>query len=437
MSRSSLIFERWPRFAHRHAGLVLTGAVAILVPLAVLWSLAAGEYGSSFSVPGSEAQQLFDALRNRFPSNAGDQVTVVVKPAAGLNDAGMKAQVETLRKDLTALPEVVSVSSPFESPGAISQDRRIGRIIVQYDKQASQVDKSAAPALIDLMKRESVPGFQVEAEGAVVRLAEREPPGSSELIGISAAIIILLLAFGSIVAMGLPIVTALIGLSSGFFLIGLASRFINMPSFAPQFIAMIGIGVGIDYALLVVSRYREEVGRGSSREDATARAISTAGRSVFLAGGTVVIALLGYAERSTPADVRHRGDRLAGDGRRCCRRNYGRRCGLGTAGAASVRRAIPGPLANAGRRRPFGGQHLGHSVSVEPARAALPAGLPGRIARSSSSARRPGARSTARYVGLRQQSHDFHLSPRLRPDNGGFRAGRERPRACRADHRQP
>ena len=143
------------------------------------------------------------------------------------------------------------------------------------------------------MKKESVPGFQVDAEGAVVRLAEREPPGSSELIGISAAIIILLLAFGSVVAMGLPIVTALIGLSSGFFLVGLASRFINMPSFAPQFIAMIGIGVGIDYALLVVSRYREEVGRGSSREDATATAISTAGRSVFLAGGTVVIALLG------------------------------------------------------------------------------------------------------------------------------------------------
>ena len=287
------MFERWPRFAHSHAPLVLVGAVAVLVPLAVLWSLAAGEYGSSFSVPGSEAQQLFDALRNRFPSNAGDQVTVVVKPAGGLDDRAAKAQVETLRGKLVKLPEVVGVSSPYEAQGAISKDGTIARIIVQYDKQASQVDKTAATGLIDLVKKESVPGFQVDAEGAVVRLAEREPPGSSELIGISAAIIILLLAFGSVVAMGLPIVTALIGLSSGFFLVGLASRFINMPSFAPQFIAMIGIGVGIDYALLVVSRYREEVGRGSSREDATARAISTAGRSVFLAGGTVVIALLG------------------------------------------------------------------------------------------------------------------------------------------------
>ena len=293
MIRPSLLFERWPRFAHRHARLVLAGALAVLVPLAVLWSLAAGEYGTSFSIHGSEAQQLFDALRDRFPSSAGDQVTVVVKPAAGYDDAGTKAQVEALRKDLAALPEVTGVSSPYDSQGAFSTDKTVARMTVQYAKQASKIDKSDAKALIDLVKRESKAGFQVEAEGAVVRLAEREPPGSSEIIGISAAIIILLLAFGSIVAMGLPIVTALIGLSSGFFLVGLASRLINMPSFAPQFIAMIGIGVGIDYALLVVSRYREEVAQGSSREDSTVRAISTAGRSVFFAGGTVVIALLG------------------------------------------------------------------------------------------------------------------------------------------------
>ena len=142
------MFERWPRFAHRHARLVLAGALVVLVPLAVLWSIAAGEYGSSFSVPGSEAQQLFDALRDRFPSTAGDQVTVVVKPAGGLDDPPARAEVETLRGKLAKLPEVVGVSSPYESPGAISKDGNIARIIVQYDKQASQVDKSAATALI-------------------------------------------------------------------------------------------------------------------------------------------------------------------------------------------------------------------------------------------------------------------------------------------------
>ena len=383
------MFERWPRFAHSHAPLVLVGAVAVLVPLAVLWSLAAGEYGSSFSVPGSEAQQLFDALRNRFPSNAGDQLTVVVKPAGGLDDPAATAQVEALRGKLAKLPEVVGVSSPFESPGAISKDGRIARIIVQYDKQASQVDKTAATGLIDLVKKESVPGFQVDAEGAVVRLAEREPPGSSELIGISAAIIILLLAFGSVVAMGLPIVTALIGLSSGFFLVGLASRFINMPSFAPQFIAMIGIGVGIDYALLVVSRYREELKADVATVHSGVLTVAVPGVSVW----RKVLPLL--------QDLQATQILLAFDSD--WRTNPHVAQALGHAASALVKGKKR--LAIAGKN-----QHVGHRVSVEPARPALPSGLPGRIARIASSARRAGARSSAWYVGLRQQSDDFHLT---------------------------
>ena len=135
--------------------------------------------------------------------------------------------------------------------------------------------------------------FQVEVSGSIPQKAERTPPGSTELIGIAAAIIILILAFGSLVAMGLPILTALIGLGSGFLLVGLLQSVASMPSFTAEFGAMIGIGVGIDYALLIVTRYREARERGLSNEDATVIAASTAGRSVFFAGGTVVIALLG------------------------------------------------------------------------------------------------------------------------------------------------
>jgi RND superfamily putative drug exporter len=293
VSRPSFLFERWPRFAHRHARLVILGAFAVIIPLGVLWAFAAGEYGTSFSVPGSEAQELFDVLEERFPSNAGDQATVVIKADAGFEDAAVQAQVEGLRQELAALPEVTVVSSPLEDPGSISPDGTIARITVQYGTQARDLNESTAEALIELVEEQSTAGFQVEAGGPVVLLAEREPPGSSEIIGIAAAIIILLLAFGSVVAMGLPIATALLGLSTGFFLVGLASRFVPMPGFAPQFISMIGIGVGIDYALLVVSRYREEVGNGLSAEDATVTAVATAGRSVFFAGVTVVIALLG------------------------------------------------------------------------------------------------------------------------------------------------
>jgi RND superfamily putative drug exporter len=293
MSRESLVFERWPRFAHRRARLVLACAVGVIIPLGVLWSVAAGEYGTSFSIPGSEAQKLFDVLSKRFPTHAGDQATVVVRAEAGLEDAATQARVDELRAQLAALPDVTAVSSPYETPGSISPDGTIARLTVQYGDLARNVDESTAVALIDLVEEQSVPGLQVEAGGQIVLLAEQEPPGSSEIIGIAAAVIILLLAFGSLVAMGLPIATALLGLTTGFFLAGLSSRFVPMPGFAPQFITMIGIGVGIDYALLVVSRYREEVANGISGEEATVTSIATAGRSVFFAGATVMIALLG------------------------------------------------------------------------------------------------------------------------------------------------
>lgn len=293
MERLSLVFGRWPRFAHRRARLVIVGALAVIIPLGVLWSVAAGEYGTSFSVPGSEAQELFDVLSERFPSNAGDQATVVVKADAGFADPAMKVRIDRLRSEVASLPDVTGVSSPFETPGSISEDGTIAQLTAQYGNQARDLDESTAEALIDLVRNQSAPGFQVEAGGSIVQLAEREPPGSSEIIGIAAAVVILLLAFGSLVAMGLPIATALLGLTTGFFLVGLSSRFVPMPGFAPQFIAMIGIGVGIDYALLVVSRYREEMANGLSGEHATVTSIATAGRSVFFAGVTVMIALLG------------------------------------------------------------------------------------------------------------------------------------------------
>ncbi len=293
MSQRSFLFERWPRFAHRHARLVIVATLAVVIPLGVVWSVAAGEFGAAFNISGSEAQELFDVLEERFPASGGDQATVAVKADAGVEDSGVRAQVEGLRDRLSQLDGVSTVSSPYDAPNSISPDGTISRLSVQYESQTDEEADEQAEALVDLVEDTSAPAFQVEAGGALIQLAEREPPGNSEIIGITAAIVILLLAFGSLVAIGLPIVTALLGLSSSFFLVGLASRFVPMPGFAPQFIAMIGIGVGIDYALLIVSRYREGVAKGLSGEDATVTSIGTAGRSVFFAGATVVIALLG------------------------------------------------------------------------------------------------------------------------------------------------
>ncbi len=292
--------ESWARFASRHPWHVLAGALASIAVFGVLFAIAGGGYADSFSIPGTESQRLVDLLEKRFPQSAGDSATVVVRAADGLDNAKVRSRVEALVAELKPLPEVVGVTSPYDQPGAISSDGSIALINVQYSKQAFDLKRASVNALLDLREKASTPGFQIEAGGRVVRVAEMEKPGSSELVGLTAAVIILLIAFGSVVAMGLPIITALLALASGFFLVGVGASFVDLASFTPQFAGMIGIGVGIDYSLLVVTRFREGLAQGVSVEDAIAKASTTAGRSVAFAGTTVVIALLGLWAMGLP-----------------------------------------------------------------------------------------------------------------------------------------
>lgn len=292
-TKPSFVFERWPRFAYKRPRMVLGVTGLIIVALGVLWSFAGGEFGGEFSLPGTESQDLIDLLEDRFPSESGTEVTVVVKAEAGLDDPAARAQVESLIGDLETLPRVESVDSPYDSDSAVSDDGTIARIPVQYDAQDDQLPDAIGEDLLDVREAHSQPGFTVEAGGELIREAEQEPPGTSEGIGGAAAVVILLIAFGSVVAMGLPIVTALIALTCGFFAIGVGANYFDMPDFTAQFSAMIGIGVGIDYALLVVTRFREGRARGLDTEEAIVRATNTAGRAVVFAGVTVVIALLG------------------------------------------------------------------------------------------------------------------------------------------------
>jgi RND superfamily putative drug exporter len=272
---------------------VLVGALALFAVFAALYPLVGDRFVDRFSIPNTESQRLTDLLNERFPETAGDSATVVVRTPVGFEEADALSRLQSLLDDLRGLPDVVSVSSPLEQQGAISADGSIGRISVQYAKRSFELERSSAEALLELRAEYSSAEFQVEAGGSVVRRAERERPGRSELIGLASAVVILLVAFGSVVAMGLPIVTAILALVSGFFLISVGAAFLDMPSFTPQFAAMIGIGVGIDYALLVVTRFREGLNLKLSVEDAVAKASATAGRSVLFAGSTVVIALLG------------------------------------------------------------------------------------------------------------------------------------------------
>ena len=171
---------------------------------------------------------------------------------------------------------------------------------MRYTEPAFEVDAKHIEELFDLRAEVSVGDLKVELGGPVAVVGEIEPPGESELIGFIAAMVILLVAFGSVVAMGLPILTALMGLIPGFMIIRIASAFASMASFTPQFASMIGIGVGIDYALLITTRFREGTAAGLSLEDAIAKAMATAGRAVLFAGTVVVIALMGLWASGIP-----------------------------------------------------------------------------------------------------------------------------------------
>jgi RND superfamily putative drug exporter len=285
---------RWARFAVHHRGRVLIAWVLALVLLGGLGAAMGGNFADSFTIPGAEAQRATDLLKDRFPSQGGDSATIVVQTDAGVDDPGVKQQMNDLLAKAAALPEVTSVVSPYDNPAAISSDRKIAYATVNYDKASSEVDLDNAKKILTLVDDSSAQGFQVEVGGQIAAQAEQVNPfGVTELIGVGAAMIILLIAFGSVIAMGLPIATALVGLIAGFMGISIATAFFDLSTFTPGFAAMIGIGVGIDYALFVVTRFREGLGSGLTVEQAVVKAIDTAGRAVAFAGTVVAIALLG------------------------------------------------------------------------------------------------------------------------------------------------
>jgi len=187
------------------------------------------------------------------------------------------------------------VISPFTPQGAhqISRDGRIAYVQLLFDRQAGDLPQAAVKKVVTTAESFGAPGYHVALGGQAISLVAGAAPGPAEGIGILAAIVIMLLAFGSVVAMGLPIVTALFGLAVAFAVLDLLSHVITTPVFAPEMMAMIGLGVGIDYALLIVTRYRQGLAEGRDPRQAAAVSLATSGRSVVFAGTTVILSLLG------------------------------------------------------------------------------------------------------------------------------------------------
>jgi putative drug exporter of the RND superfamily len=254
------------------------------------------KFANNFSLPGTESQRAADLLKRDFPAQAGDsdQIVFAVRQGA-VTDAAVRARVAPMLARVARLPHVTGISSPYAGAGAktISADGKIAFATVTFDQRANILPASATERVIGVAKSAGSAQLQVALGGQAIEQVQKPALGAATAIGLLAAVIVLLITFGSFIAMGLPIITALLGLGTGIGLAGLASQVIDMPNFATELAAMIGLGVGIDYALFVVTRFRENYLRDGDLQGAIATAMDTAGRAVLFAGLTVIIALLG------------------------------------------------------------------------------------------------------------------------------------------------
>lgn len=294
--------RRWVEFVAGNPKRVLLGALVATVAFGVLAGVLRGEFADSFTLPDAESQRAYDLLDERFPQRSGSSATLVFRSTAdgGIASETSATEIQALLDTVKTLPHVAGVDSPLEFPHQISAGGDIAYATVNYDALSNEVPIADAEKLVAAADAANSDTLQVEAGGEIVALTEQEFGGTAELIGIGAAIIILLIAFGSVVAMGVPIVMALIGLALGFMGIGIATGFLDIATFAPAFASMIGIGVGIDYSLFIVTRFREGLTAGLDPREATIRALDTSGRAVLFAGAVVVISMLGLSVVGIP-----------------------------------------------------------------------------------------------------------------------------------------
>ncbi len=285
------------RFCIAHRRLVVAGWIVLLVGIVGAWQTAGSHYSTNFTLGHTDAQRAADLLQSHFPAQSGDTDQIVFHAKSGkLTDPAVQSTIEPMLAAVEKMPHVTSVTSPYD-PNAgtrISEDGTIGFATVTFDEKPNALPISSIKNVISRAQSIGSDALQVELGGQAIEQTEFAPPSATTGIGVLAAVIVLLISFGSFLAMGLPIVTALFGLGTGIGLIGLTSHAVGMPSFSIELAAMIGLGVGIDYALFILTRYRETYHEnGGEVKGAVELAMDTAGRAVVFAGITVVIALLG------------------------------------------------------------------------------------------------------------------------------------------------
>ncbi|MER5463087.1 MMPL family transporter [Streptomyces sp. NPDC002668] len=290
------------RSAFRRRRLVALLWVALLALAGVGAASASTATSSSFSIPGTEAQKAFDLLEERFPGASPDGATarVVFKAPDGrkMTEPANKAEVKKVVAELkSGSGQIASVTDPYAAK-AVSKDGGTAYVSVSYKVSSMELTKETRKALEKTGTEARDAGLTVEIGGDALQAVPET--GAGEIVGVGIAAVVLVITFGSLVAAGLPLLTAIIGVGIGISTITALANVLDLGSTTSTLATMIGLAVGIDYALFIVSRYRAELAEGREREEAAGRAVGTAGSAVVFAGLTVVIALVGLAVVNIP-----------------------------------------------------------------------------------------------------------------------------------------
>src|SRR6204780_861422 len=275
---------------------VLVAWLALVVILGVGGRAAGTTYSNNVTLPGTGSTTALTLLEKAFPGHAGDQDTIVWRAAdpGGVRAPAVRAEISAMLDKVAGAPAVAAVVSPYSAPGAaqVSRDGQIAYATVVFDAPEASLPVADVTRVIDLAEAARASGVQVETGGPAVENALQPSFGFSAAVGIVGAAVVLFIAFGSLLAMLLPLAVAIAALASGLMTVGLLSHGVSIPSVGPTLGILIGLGVGIDYALFIVTRHRNNLKDGMSPREAAVQALNTSGRAVLFAGTTVCIALL-------------------------------------------------------------------------------------------------------------------------------------------------
>ncbi|MGH9133743.1 MAG: MMPL family transporter [Ilumatobacteraceae bacterium] len=295
----SKILYRWGKAAALHPWRMIGAWVLIAIAILGLNASVGGETSDDFTIPGTEAQQGIDLLEEQFPTQGGVSGQIVfADPDGDITDSAARAAIEATLAEFETGPNVLAVTDPYDPANAsVSAEGQIAYATVRYSVDPPGPEEGEAAEAAIEVAREA--GLQAELSRSIVRGSEEVEGG--EMIGIAVAIVVLLVAFGSVIAAGIPIGSALFGIMIGLGLIGVMSGLTDVPSISPMLATMIGLGVGIDYALFVVTRHRSFMHEGRSPVESAALANATSGTAVLFAGTTVVVALAGLILAGIPS----------------------------------------------------------------------------------------------------------------------------------------